>query len=77
MKIMIANIVPKIKLPQPLLVEITYVKCALHTRPKIIPTLNALGLTRLHQKVIHKNIRPIRGMINKVLKKSQLNQTNN
>jgi len=51
---------------KPLLVRITYVKCGLHRPPDIRKTLKALGLVHLHQSVIHKNIRPIRGMINRV-----------
>lgn len=54
------------KIPQPLLLKITYVKCGLHTRPVIRKTLAALGLTKLHQTMIHKNVRPIRGMVNTV-----------
>lgn len=54
------------KIVQPLLLKITYVKCGLHTRPVVRETLQALGLNKLHQTIIHKNVRPIRGMVNKV-----------
>lgn len=61
----IANVASKIVLPQPLLVKVTYERCAAHTKAKL-STLHALGLRHLHQSKIHKNIRPIRGMINNV-----------
>jgi len=49
-----------------LLLRITYVKCGLHTNPKVRKNLQTLGLKKLHQTVIQKNVRPIRGMINSV-----------
>lgn len=62
----LAKIAPKIELPQPLLVKITYTRSATHTGGKKDATLKALGLRHLHQSIIHKNIRPVRGMINQV-----------
>lgn len=50
----------------PLLVRIRYVRCGLHRPPVIRETLKSLGLTRLQQEVVHKNIRPIRGKIHVV-----------
>lgn len=61
-----AAIAPKIALPQPLLIKVTYTRCATHTGGKKLATLATLGLRHLHQSMIHKNVRPIRGMLNKV-----------
>ena len=62
----IVKIVPKIELPQPLLVKVTYTRCATHSGIKKNATLKALGLRHLNQSIIHKNVRPVRGMINAV-----------
>ena len=61
-----ANIAPKIKLPQPLLVRVTYKRCAAHSGERKLKTIHTLGLRHLNQSIIHKNVRPIRGMISKV-----------
>ena len=61
-----AAIAPKIALPQPLLIKVTYTRCASHVGGKKLATLATLGLRHLHQSMIHKNVRPIRGMLNKV-----------
>ncbi len=52
--------------PVPALVKITLVKSSIRAQKDIKTTLNALGLTKVHASKIHKNISPIRGMINQV-----------
>lgn len=68
----LAKIVPKIELPQPLLVKVTYTRCATHSGIKKNATLKALGLRHLNQSIIHKNIRPVRGMISAVRSPSRM-----
>jgi large subunit ribosomal protein L30 len=50
----------------PLLLRVTLVRCGLHQHPKIRETLRALGLRKINQTIVHKNIRTVRGMINRV-----------
>lgn len=50
----------------PLLVRIRYVRCGIHRKPHVKKTIQALGFRHLNQEIIHKNILPIRGMINVV-----------
>ena len=52
--------------PVPRLVSIQQVKSAAKAGDKIAQTLKALQLTKMHKTVVHKNISPIRGMINTV-----------
>ena len=52
--------------PKPKLCRVTLVKSHLHAPPDIRKSVEALGLTRLNSSIIHKNISPIRGLINTV-----------
>jgi ribosomal protein L30 len=54
--------------PVPALVKITLVKSAVRAQKDIQKTLTSLGLTKIHASKVHKNISPIRGMINQVTK---------
>lgn len=54
------------RIPQPLLLKVTLVKSAIRTNPKVRKNLTALGLNKINKTMIHKNVRPIRGMINAV-----------
>jgi ribosomal protein L30 len=49
-----------------LLFKVTYKRCGLHTNSAVRDTLYSLGLRKLNQSVVVKNVRPIRGMIHKV-----------
>ena len=46
--------------------KITLKRCLIGTRPKQRATAKALGLTKLHKSVIHKDNPQIRGMIAKI-----------
>eukprot|EP01121_Diplochlamys_sp_Union-15-3_P022517 TRINITY_DN9613_c0_g1_i1.p1 TRINITY_DN9613_c0_g1~~TRINITY_DN9613_c0_g1_i1.p1 ORF type:complete len:123 (-),score=14.61 TRINITY_DN9613_c0_g1_i1:4-372(-) len=50
----------------PLLVRITYVRCGKHKQPYIRTALKTLGFRKLQQSIVHKNVRPIRGLIFKL-----------
>jgi ribosomal protein L30/L7E len=53
--------------PVPRLVEVMQVKSGAKATRDIQQTLRALNLDKMNKSIIHKNISPIRGMINKVL----------
>jgi large subunit ribosomal protein L30 len=46
--------------------KITQVKSTIKRKENQKRTMKALGLKRLHQTIIHKDVPQIRGMINKV-----------
>lgn len=48
------------------LLKITLKKSPIDARPKQRATVKALGLTKLHKSVIHRDNPQIRGMIDKV-----------
>ena len=46
--------------------QITQIKSAIGYNQKIKKTLRALGLSKMHQSVVHADTPVIRGMVNKV-----------
>ena len=51
---------------EPRLVRVTLIKSHQHCIPSIRKTVEALGLRYVNHSIVHKNVTPIRGLINKV-----------
>eukprot|EP01128_Nolandella_sp_AFSM9_P003494 TRINITY_DN1501_c0_g2_i1.p1 TRINITY_DN1501_c0_g2~~TRINITY_DN1501_c0_g2_i1.p1 ORF type:complete len:113 (+),score=32.87 TRINITY_DN1501_c0_g2_i1:47-340(+) len=50
----------------PLLLRVTLVKSRIGANKKVRETLDSIGLWRVQQTVIHKNILPFRGKVNRL-----------